>query len=144
MSTPAFVHLHVHSEFSLVDGICRIKQLVQEAAKNKMAAGSSGTVEHLARVETNGRISNWPFVELAVFDTGQNRRPANAYAVALPAIKAIYEQAGKTWPEFPDNDDPEAKAKGEKRSADAELTNREIHIIENARLRAKAFLVMED
>lgn len=26
-----FVHLHVHSEYSLLDGACRIKQLVQRA-----------------------------------------------------------------------------------------------------------------
>ena len=25
-----FVHLHVHSEYSLLDGACRIKQLVQK------------------------------------------------------------------------------------------------------------------
>ena len=24
-----FVHLHVHSEYSLLDGACRIKQLIQ-------------------------------------------------------------------------------------------------------------------
>ena len=27
----AFVHLHVHSEFSLLDGACRIQGLVQRA-----------------------------------------------------------------------------------------------------------------
>ena len=26
-----FVHLHVHSEYSLLDGACRIKQLVKRA-----------------------------------------------------------------------------------------------------------------
>ena len=25
----AFVHLHVHTEYSLLDGACRIKQLVE-------------------------------------------------------------------------------------------------------------------
>lgn len=29
----SFVHLHVHSEYSLLDGACRIKQLVQRAAE---------------------------------------------------------------------------------------------------------------
>ena len=28
-----FVHLHVHSEYSLLDGACRIQQLVQQAKK---------------------------------------------------------------------------------------------------------------
>ena len=26
---PDFVHLHVHTEYSLLDGACRIRQLVQ-------------------------------------------------------------------------------------------------------------------
>ena len=33
-----FVHLHVHTEYSLVDGICRIKPLVQQAAASGMPA----------------------------------------------------------------------------------------------------------
>ncbi len=33
-----FVHLHVHSEFSLLDGACRIKQLVDTAAERNMPA----------------------------------------------------------------------------------------------------------
>ena len=33
-----FVHLHVHSEYSLLDGACRIKQLVETAAQRNMPA----------------------------------------------------------------------------------------------------------
>ena len=33
-----FVHLHVHTQFSLLDGACRIKELVQKAAEYKMPA----------------------------------------------------------------------------------------------------------
>jgi DNA polymerase-3 subunit alpha len=33
-----FVHLHVHSEYSLVDGVCRVKPLVKQAAAQKMPA----------------------------------------------------------------------------------------------------------
>jgi DNA polymerase-3 subunit alpha len=33
-----FVHLHVHSEFSLLDGLCRIPELAKRAAKLKMPA----------------------------------------------------------------------------------------------------------
>ncbi|MGD2084009.1 MAG: PHP domain-containing protein, partial [Chromatiales bacterium] len=36
--TPTFVHLRVHSEYSLVDGICRIKPLVKAAATAVMPA----------------------------------------------------------------------------------------------------------
>ena len=32
MSTPGCAHLHVHSEYSLLDGACRIGQLVERAA----------------------------------------------------------------------------------------------------------------
>ena len=37
-SPPAFVHLHVHSEYSLVDGLLRIKPLVQAVAQAGMPA----------------------------------------------------------------------------------------------------------
>ena len=30
---PDFVHLHVHSEYSLLDGMCRIKDLPKRAKK---------------------------------------------------------------------------------------------------------------
>jgi DNA polymerase-3 subunit alpha len=35
---PAFVHLHVHTEYSLLDGACRVTDLVQTAAKMGMSA----------------------------------------------------------------------------------------------------------
>ncbi|PIZ61735.1 DNA polymerase III subunit alpha [Candidatus Roizmanbacteria bacterium CG_4_10_14_0_2_um_filter_39_13] len=34
----SFVHLHVHSEFSLLDGMCRVKDLIAKAVKHKMSA----------------------------------------------------------------------------------------------------------
>jgi DNA polymerase-3 subunit alpha len=33
-----FVHLHLHTEFSLLDGACRIDELLEEAVKLKMPA----------------------------------------------------------------------------------------------------------
>lgn len=36
MSNPGFVHLHTHSEFSLLDGACRIKDLVKRAVDLEM------------------------------------------------------------------------------------------------------------
>ncbi|MDP2653909.1 MAG: DNA polymerase III subunit alpha [Candidatus Omnitrophota bacterium] len=33
-----YVHLHVHSQYSLLDGACRVKELVQKAAEYKMPA----------------------------------------------------------------------------------------------------------
>ena len=33
-----FVHLHLHTEFSLLDGACRIDELLDEAERLKMPA----------------------------------------------------------------------------------------------------------
>src|SRR5580700_6700941 len=38
MSTPRFVHLHLHTDYSLLDGACDISELVEEAARRKMPA----------------------------------------------------------------------------------------------------------
>lgn len=38
MSVPGFVHLHNHSEFSLLDGACRIKDMVNRAVELEMPA----------------------------------------------------------------------------------------------------------
>ena len=52
------------------------------------ARASSGSINHLVRVEEDGHITNWPFVEISVFDTSDGKQPANSYALALPAAKA--------------------------------------------------------
>ncbi len=38
MTDPAFVHLRLHTEFSLVDGLVRIKELVGAAKDMQMPA----------------------------------------------------------------------------------------------------------
>ncbi len=38
MSSPEFVHLHLHTEFSLLDGACRLDRLMDRAAELKMPA----------------------------------------------------------------------------------------------------------
>ncbi len=38
MSTPEFVHLHVHTQYSLLDGACRVEELVNKAASLGMPA----------------------------------------------------------------------------------------------------------
>ncbi len=38
MRTPSFVHLHLHTDFSLLDGACDITKLVSEAARREMPA----------------------------------------------------------------------------------------------------------
>lgn len=41
---PEFVHLHVHSEYSLLDGACRLKQLVSRVSK--MGMGAVAVTDH--------------------------------------------------------------------------------------------------
>jgi DNA polymerase-3 subunit alpha len=38
METPRFVHLHLHTDYSLLDGACEITELVDEAARRQMPA----------------------------------------------------------------------------------------------------------
>jgi len=38
METPPFVHLHLHTDYSLLDGACDIGELVAEAARRHMPA----------------------------------------------------------------------------------------------------------
>src|SRR5665213_3450187 len=44
MASPDFVHLHLHSEYSLLDGACRIGDLVQKAVDLNMP--SVGLTDH--------------------------------------------------------------------------------------------------
>jgi len=85
----------------VLDKTKELARRVWEAAKEGKARASSGTVEHLMRRGRDGHIDYWPVAELSVFDTGEGRLPANGYAVALPVLKSIYEQAGISLPEIP-------------------------------------------
>src|ERR1700693_2418208 len=38
MGQPQFVHLHVHTDFSLLDGACETGELLDEASRQKMPA----------------------------------------------------------------------------------------------------------
>src|ERR1700741_2076833 len=38
MGNPQFVHLHLHTDFSLLDGACEISELLDEASRQKMPA----------------------------------------------------------------------------------------------------------
>jgi hypothetical protein len=71
---------------------------VWDAAQQDKARASSGTAEHLRRVDRDGHIREWPVIELSLFDIEGDRQPANAYAVAIPAVKALYERAGLSVP----------------------------------------------
>ena len=81
---------------------------VMQAAKEGLARASSGSVSHLARVDSDGHIREWPVAELSIFDTYDGKQPANAYAVAIPVAKAVYKLAGLDLPdEFAGIENPE-------------------------------------
>src|SRR3970040_2330085 len=52
MEPPRFVHLHLHTDYSLLDGACGIKELVNETARRGMPAvavtapGNLSAAEH--------------------------------------------------------------------------------------------------
>ncbi len=71
---------------------------VWDAAVEGKARASTGSIAHLVRTEANGRIVEWPIAELSVFDLDGHKRPANPYAVAVPAMRAVYEAAGIALP----------------------------------------------
>ena len=47
---PEFVHLHLHTEFSLLDGACQIDELVEQAAR----LGHEGHGHHRPRQHVRG------------------------------------------------------------------------------------------
>lgn len=77
----------------LLDSTIEEARKVWMSAKNGMARASSGSIAHLVRKTTGGFIKEWPIVELSIFDTEDGKQPANQYAVAIPATKAIYQKA---------------------------------------------------
>lgn len=69
-----------------------------EAAKQGIARASSGSLSHLVRIEKGGEIKNWAVAELSLIDAEGKRQPANAWAVASPVMKAMYDQANMELP----------------------------------------------
>lgn len=104
----------------VLDKANAIAQKVWDAAQRGAAFASSGSVSHLVRKLANGEIIEWPVAELSVFDTDNGKRPANRYAVALPVLKAVYDEAGITLPEYIEADEtevPEGTATGDASAA---------------------------
>jgi hypothetical protein len=76
---------------------------VWAAAQRGTARASTGVVLASHRVdERTGEILSWLNGEISLFETDSGKRPANGYAVALPALKAVYDQAGLVLPVIPD------------------------------------------
>ena len=96
----------------ILDKAIDVAKGMMDAAKRGMLAVSSGSISHLARLDVDGkrimyekdrpgRIAVWPFAEISLWEKGNgNLSPANHSAVALPAMKAIYRDAGLQFPEI--------------------------------------------
>lgn len=85
-----------HWYTAILDKSKEFASRVWEAAKAGFAAASSETLPHLIRAEGNGHITNWPVAGMALLDVKNGRSPVNSYAIAMPAMKAIYKNAGLT------------------------------------------------
>lgn len=90
---------------------------MMKAAHDGKAVASPGTAEHLIRREDSGHLTHWPIVELSIFDTYDGQRQAIPYAVAIPAMKAIYTEAGIPLPDDIDGHEDQP-ATGEQQRAD--------------------------
>ena len=95
---------------AVLDKGIELARKVWDAAVKGMAAASSDSVQHLVRYAADGHILEWPLIAVSVFDTYNNKLPANKRAVVLPAMKMIYSEAGLTLPV--DIPEPEAEAIG--------------------------------
>ena len=102
----------------VLDKTKQFAQRVWDAAKDGIARASSGSAPHLVRYGKDGRIMEWAVVELSVFDAQGSRQPSNRHAVAMPVLKAMYEEANITnqfLPEAQSNaaDTKQIKSNGE-------------------------------
>jgi len=108
----------------VLDRASAFAQRVWEAAKEKLARASSGSIAHLVRIADNGHIEEWPVAELTLMDLGDKRQPAHPYAVALPVMKTMYETAGL---DLPDSYVETSEAPRAGAAVSVEPTERKVH-----------------
>src|SRR5204863_4390377 len=96
MSAAPFVHLHVHSEYSILDGACRIPDLVARAAELEMAAVSltdhgsmAGAVQLFKETKDTG-VKPVIGCEVYVADDRRAATKGNAHLTLLAADNAGY------------------------------------------------------
>ena len=84
MPEAPFVHLHVHSEYSILDGACRIPALAQRAAELEMAAvaltdhGSLAGAIDLVKAAKGQGVK--PIIGCEVYVADDRRAQAKGYA----------------------------------------------------------------
>lgn len=113
----------------ILDKASALARRVWQAAKEGLAYASSGSIHHLARSDDDGFIREWPLAELSVFDVDANRQPANKYAVAIPAMKTVYKQAGIV---LPDGFDIDSQKTSLEEAVDDEVDTRQKSTIKGA------------
>jgi DNA polymerase-3 subunit alpha len=78
MNSPGFVHLHLHTDFSLLDGACGVKSLVRQAMEQNMPAvavtdhGNLFGAAHFYNEATSHGVK--PIIGCEVYTTRGNRR----------------------------------------------------------------------
>jgi hypothetical protein len=85
---------------------------VYKAALEGRAVASPGTIAHLIRRSPDGHLDYWPIAEISVWDGTPQRRPANPLSIAMPALKALYAEAGLNFPNLTDPATPQTDATG--------------------------------
>ena len=96
-SSPAeFVHLHVHSEYSILDGACRISDLVERATELQMPAvsltdhGSMAGAVQLWKATRGTGVKPVVGCEVYVADDRRAHEKGNAHLTLLAADNAGY------------------------------------------------------
>ncbi len=96
MSTADFVHLHVHSEYSILDGACRIPDLVSRAAELEMPAvsltdhGSLAGAIQLWKATRNTGVKPVVGCEVYVCDDRRAQQKGYAHLTLLARDNAGY------------------------------------------------------
>lgn len=146
-SRPGSLHKEVDGWHLLIDldSSKEISKTVMDAAWKGNLAVSSGSILHLSRLDIGGkliqyeknrpgRIAVWPLGEVSIWEKSNgNMQPANQYAMALPAMKAIYRAAGVRFPDIDDTHGatPEANELVEKRARIAKAKEQSKKFIKN-------------
>lgn len=113
---------------AILDKASKLARRIWDAAKRGLAKASSGSIPHILRYDkTSGHIEKWPVVEGSLIDQEGGRQPANAYAVALPVMKARYEKLNLEIPSDMDETGEQELTEGDKPSdGAADKTNQPI------------------
>jgi len=126
----------------VLDKLNEYARKVWEAAKAGLAVASSDSIAHLARLDIDGkripyekrpgRIAVWPLAAVSLWDAGSGQLvPASPNALAMPALKTIYEQAGLILPDISGEDEPQAEMEAEMQVAAATDGTDELNIGDN-------------